>query len=575
MLNFVSAWARIPYIARACVCKARQLCHTSQEVTYIRSSVPVSCPPAGRPCRRALRLWRDGLALTPDNIELKDEDAKYNALAFWLGNPDRKPNHRSGSTMESIGEQAGKGGRANDTPVPFSCPPPRPPLLQQEENNMAGEPVLGDEVGGSKIQPSASVSEDRSDGCGANINLNLNDSGVRQFADNLDLEFMGGGEWVCKTRVAPLSRDECAAVIAEAEETASANRAAIAAAASTATETTTTAEDGGGSGWGTARHYAVPTTDMAVRDLPRTLAWFNAAMRTRIGPLVAAAAALGSGEIEGPADENSVGENVKVCGSNRFSGIEEAVGAEKDVKLEDVTIEAHGSRENVHEWRKDENRGAVYCNGSVNNDVVVCSDTFVGSHSEGKTLSESRLDVSGIRKTEAQERIPYADSATGGGAAAARAAAANSDADAFVRRLRVHDAFVVRYDSAAQRSLPLHTDQGEISLTIALNSSDDFDGGGTWFEGLGRAIRPSDAGHIVVFPGGDTMHGGQEITRGIRYILAVFLYEHWTEEEEEEEKGEEEEEGGEDEESGGEAHGDDEEEYKDEQKEEGDQEIGE
>ncbi|CAN0504948.1 unnamed protein product, partial [Ectocarpus sp. 12 AP-2014] len=133
-------------------------------------------------------------------------------------------------------------------------------------------------------------------------------------------------------------------------------------------------------GWGTSRHYAVPTTDVAVRELPRTLAWFNRAMRTRIGPTVAVAAAAGAPTPPPPA--------------------------------------------------------------------------------------------------------------------------------LMLRRLRVHDAFVVRYDAAAQRSLPLHTDQGELSLTISLNGTDEYEGGGTWFEGLGRAVRPEEAGHVVVFPGGRTVHGG-------------------------------------------------------------------
>jgi hypothetical protein len=41
------------------------------------------------------------------------------------------------------------------------------------------------------------------------------------------------------------------------------------------------------------------------------------------------------------------------------------------------------------------------------------------------------------------------------------------------------DAFVVKYDATKQRSLPLHCDQSEFSLTVALNSHDeDYQGGG-------------------------------------------------------------------------------------------------
>ena len=232
-----------------------------------------------------------------------------------------------------------------------------------------------------------------------------------------------GGAWVCETREpSPLSRAECAAVIQEAEETAVAN----------------------GTGWGTARHYAVPTTDIAVRDLPRTLAWFNSAMRERIAPLVAAAAALGGGDLD----------------EDEFSSTARGVG-----------------------------------------------------HAAEATAGDDR----GVTEVGAGEDVVRPE----------------DDFDAFVRRLRVHDAFVVRYDATAQRSLPLHTDQAELSLTISLNGGDEYEGGGTWFEALGRAVRPADPGHVLVFPGGDTMHGGSEITSGVRYILAVFLYEHHREEEEE------------------------------------------
>ncbi|CAM9153870.1 unnamed protein product, partial [Phaeothamnion confervicola] len=88
--------------------------------------------------------------------------------------------------------------------------------------------------------------------------------------------------------------------------------------------------------------------------------------------------------------------------------------------------------------------------------------------------------------------------------------------------LRVHDAFIVRYDAAAQNSLPLHTDQSDVSLTVALNGRSEYDGGGTWFEELGRAVCPEE-GHIAVFPG-HLFHGGHSITSGRRYIIAVFMY---------------------------------------------------
>ena len=54
----------------------------------------------------------------------------------------------------------------------------------------------------------------------------------------------------------------------------------------------------------------------------------------------------------------------------------------------------------------------------------------------------------------------------------------------------MHDAFVVKYDAAAQRGLPMHCDQSVYSLTLALNPFTDYDGGGTFFDSLGVSLRP-------------------------------------------------------------------------------------
>ena len=87
----------------------------------------------------------------------------------------------------------------------------------------------------------------------------------------------------------------------------------------------------------------------------------------------------------------------------------------------------------------------------------------------------------------------------------------------------------MRYDAAAQRSLPLHQDDSHLSLTIALNANDEFDGGGTGFadvHGGSRAsplvVRPR-LGHAVAFPGA-LWHCGEPITRGRRYVIAAFLW---------------------------------------------------
>ena len=108
-------------------------------------------------------------------------------------------------------------------------------------------------------------------------------------------------------------------------------------------------------------------------------------------------------------------------------------------------------------------------------------------------------------------------------------------------RMRVHDAFIVRYDAECDGSfsLPEHSDTSAVSFTVALNSQNDsddssgvtaaaFEGGGTWFEALGDAhksgrVVDADVGHAVAFAG-PLRHAGFPVTRGCRVILVLFLY---------------------------------------------------
>jgi hypothetical protein len=92
----------------------------------------------------------------------------------------------------------------------------------------------------------------------------------------------------------------------------------------------------------------------------------------------------------------------------------------------------------------------------------------------------------------------------------------------------INDAFIVKYEvtgdasKTSQRYLPMHLDQSHYSFTIALNSAAEYDGGGTYFAALDRALS-ADKGHCLLFPG-TLRHGGDPITRGVRYILAVFVF---------------------------------------------------
>jgi len=58
-------------------------------------------------------------------------------------------------------------------------------------------------------------------------------------------------------------------------------------------------------------------------------------------------------------------------------------------------------------------------------------------------------------------------------------------------RIRIHDAFIVRYDAEKDLSLslPEHCDTSAISVVISLNSEQagHYAGGGTWFECLGES----------------------------------------------------------------------------------------
>jgi hypothetical protein len=89
-------------------------------------------------------------------------------------------------------------------------------------------------------------------------------------------------------------------------------------------------------------------------------------------------------------------------------------------------------------------------------------------------------------------------------------------------RFYVHDAFCVRYESRkVSNHLPIHTDEATHSLVVSLN--DDFDGGGTYLHDCNITLRPAE-GSVLSFRGDQMLHGGEAVTRGVRYILAVFLY---------------------------------------------------
>lgn len=94
-------------------------------------------------------------------------------------------------------------------------------------------------------------------------------------------------------------------------------------------------------------------------------------------------------------------------------------------------------------------------------------------------------------------------------------------------RVRVHDAFIVRYAADGPQpapSLPEHSDTSALSFTLALNERGvEFDGGGTWFEALGDdgvgAVVDADIGHAVAFAG-PLRHAGYASSHNITHSLA-------------------------------------------------------
>jgi hypothetical protein len=60
------------------------------------------------------------------------------------------------------------------------------------------------------------------------------------------------------------------------------------------------------------------------------------------------------------------------------------------------------------------------------------------------------------------------------------------------------------------------------SFIIALNT--DYEGGGTYIHVLRRAMKPTVAGGMISFCGGELLHSGDTVVKGIRYIIVAFCY---------------------------------------------------
>jgi predicted 2-oxoglutarate/Fe(II)-dependent dioxygenase YbiX len=98
--------------------------------------------------------------------------------------------------------------------------------------------------------------------------------------------------------------------------------------------------------------------------------------------------------------------------------------------------------------------------------------------------------------------------------------------------LRCSAASIVKYNATAgQTSLGVHRDGPLIAITIPLNPLTDYDGGGTYIEALNNietttstgGVLKLNTGHVLMHPA-MLRHGGATITRGLRYIMVVWIF---------------------------------------------------
>lgn len=90
------------------------------------------------------------------------------------------------------------------------------------------------------------------------------------------------------------------------------------------------------------------------------------------------------------------------------------------------------------------------------------------------------------------------------------------------KQLHIKELFLVKYEDTKQNKLDAHEDGNEFSFVLALNSPNEYEGGGTHFVKQKKTIK-LNKGDCLVFCG-QNKHQGVAVTKGKRFILAGFIY---------------------------------------------------